>query len=145
MRHFGGDEPALRLVGVVDERRPGEVVSALEWAEIRALTRDGVSQRLIAKRLAISRRTVASVLAADAPPRYRDLYGNAQGRTITSPQPARLRSDTPDALPLTPTRQHGRRAIARLGREAPQDGSAGARAPRHLVGVDSRVRDELYV
>jgi hypothetical protein len=36
-------EPAFRLVGLIDERRPGEVVSALEWAEIRALASDGVS------------------------------------------------------------------------------------------------------
>lgn len=46
------------------------MVSALEWAEIRALARDGVSQRQIAKRLGIHRRTVARALAADDPPRY---------------------------------------------------------------------------
>ncbi|MGZ6569419.1 MAG: IS21 family transposase [Solirubrobacteraceae bacterium] len=45
-------------------------MSALEWAEIRALARDGVSQREIARRLGINRRTVARALAADAPPRY---------------------------------------------------------------------------
>ena len=46
------------------------MVSALEWAEIRALVSDGVSQRQIAKRLGIHRRTVARALAADTPPRY---------------------------------------------------------------------------
>ena len=46
------------------------MVSALEWAEIRALASDGVSQRQIAKRLGIHRRTVARALATDAPPRY---------------------------------------------------------------------------
>jgi transposase len=46
------------------------VVSALEWAEIRALASDGVSQRQIARRLGVHRRTVARALAADAPPRY---------------------------------------------------------------------------
>ena len=46
------------------------MVSALEWAEIRALASDGVSQRQIAKRLGIHRRTVARALAADTPPRY---------------------------------------------------------------------------
>jgi transposase len=46
------------------------VVSALEWAEIRTLARDGVSQREIAGRLGINRRTVARALASDAPPRY---------------------------------------------------------------------------
>jgi transposase len=63
-------EPAFRLVGLIDERRPGEVVSALEWAEIRALARDGVSQREIARRLGINRRTVARALGSDGPPRY---------------------------------------------------------------------------
>ncbi len=53
------------------------MVSALEWAEIRALERDGVSQRQIAKRLGINRRTVAKALAAEAPPRYvRPLAGS---------------------------------------------------------------------
>jgi transposase len=46
------------------------VVSALEWAEVRALASDGVSQRQIAQRLGVHRRTVARALAADAPPRY---------------------------------------------------------------------------
>jgi transposase len=50
--------------------RPGEVVSALEWAEIGALAGDGVSQRQITKRLGVHRRTVTRALAADAPPRY---------------------------------------------------------------------------
>ena len=46
------------------------MVSALEWAEIRTLAKDGVSQREIARRLGINRRTVARALAAEAPPRY---------------------------------------------------------------------------
>ena len=46
------------------------MVSALEWAEIRALAKDGVSQREIARRLGINRRTVGRALLADAPPRY---------------------------------------------------------------------------
>jgi transposase len=46
------------------------VVSALEWAEIRTLARDGVSQREIARRLGINRRTIARALASDTPPRY---------------------------------------------------------------------------
>lgn len=33
-------EAGLRLLVVIDERRPGEVVSALEWAEIRESMRD---------------------------------------------------------------------------------------------------------
>ena len=46
------------------------MVSALEWAEIRALASDGVSQRQIAKRLGIHRRTVARALVCETPPRY---------------------------------------------------------------------------
>jgi transposase len=48
-----------------------EVWSALEWAQVRALAADGVSQREIAQRLGINRRTVARLAAADEPPRYR--------------------------------------------------------------------------
>ena len=61
---------AFRLVGLIDERRPGEVVSALEWAELRALAKDGMSQREIARRLGINRRTLSRALVADGPPRY---------------------------------------------------------------------------
>jgi Helix-turn-helix domain len=46
------------------------VVSALEWAEIRTLAKDGVSQREIARRLGINRRTVVRALAVEAPPQY---------------------------------------------------------------------------
>ena len=45
--------------------------SALEWAQVRALAADGVSQREIACRLGMNRRTVARLLARDEPPRYR--------------------------------------------------------------------------
>jgi transcriptional regulator with XRE-family HTH domain len=47
------------------------VRSALEWAQVRALVGDGISQREIAGRLGINRRTVARLLASDEPPRYR--------------------------------------------------------------------------
>jgi transposase len=43
----------------------------LERAQVRALAVDGVSQREIACRLGINRRTVARLLARDKPPRYR--------------------------------------------------------------------------
>ena len=42
----------------------------MQRAEIRTLARDGVSQREIAARLGINRRTVARALAVDEPPRY---------------------------------------------------------------------------
>ena len=45
--------------------------SALEWARVRALAADGLSQREIAVRLGINRRTVARMLASGEPPRYR--------------------------------------------------------------------------
>ena len=45
--------------------------SALEWAQVRALVADGVSEREIARRLGINRRTVARLAASEEPPRYR--------------------------------------------------------------------------
>ena len=48
-----------------------EVRSAVEWAQVRALAADGVSQREIARRLGINRRTVERLAAAEEPPIYR--------------------------------------------------------------------------
>ncbi len=45
--------------------------SALEWAQVRALVVDGVSEREIARRLGINRRTVARLARSEAPPCYR--------------------------------------------------------------------------
>ena len=45
--------------------------SALEWAQVRTMAADGLSQREIAGRLGINRRTVGRMLAAEKPPRYR--------------------------------------------------------------------------
>jgi transposase len=42
----------------------------MEWAQVRALAADGVSQREIAARLGLNRRTVARLMAAEEPPRY---------------------------------------------------------------------------
>jgi transposase len=55
---------------VVDPIGGREVRSAVEWAQVRALAADGVSQREIAARLGINRRTVKRLAEADAPPRY---------------------------------------------------------------------------
>ncbi len=49
----------------------GEVRSAVEWAQVRALAADGISQREIAQRLGINRRTVARLIDAHEPPSYR--------------------------------------------------------------------------
>jgi len=47
------------------------VRSALEWAQVRALAVDGVSEPEIARRLGINRRTVARLARSEEPPRYR--------------------------------------------------------------------------
>jgi hypothetical protein len=47
------------------------VRSVSEWAEVRALAVDGVSQREIAARLGMNRRTVKRLAEAAEPPRYR--------------------------------------------------------------------------
>lgn len=52
--------------------------SALEWAQVRALAADGLSQREIAARLGINRRTVARLVAAEEPPRYRRAPAGSQ-------------------------------------------------------------------
>jgi transposase len=66
-----GSRSTVGVGDVVDsDGRRGEVRSALEWAQVRALAADGVSQREIAARLGINRRTVARLAAADEPPRY---------------------------------------------------------------------------
>ena len=44
--------------------------SAVEWAQVRAMAADGVSQREIARRLGINRRTVRRLVEASEPPRY---------------------------------------------------------------------------
>lgn len=47
-----------------------EVRCAVEWAQVRAMAADGLSQTEIAGRLGINRRTVRRLVEADAPPRY---------------------------------------------------------------------------
>jgi transposase len=47
------------------------VRSGLEWAQVRALGADGISEREIARRLGINRRTVARLARSEEPPRYR--------------------------------------------------------------------------
>jgi transposase len=50
----------------------------LEWAQVRALAADGVSQREIARRLQINRRTVARLAVSQEPPRYRRAVSGSQ-------------------------------------------------------------------
>jgi len=42
----------------------------MEWAQVRAMAADGVSEREIARRLGINRRTVRRLAQASVPPRY---------------------------------------------------------------------------
>jgi hypothetical protein len=63
---------AFTVADKVVERLEGEEVrGAMEWARVRALAADEVSERQIAARLGINRRTVARLAAAAEPPRYR--------------------------------------------------------------------------
>jgi len=54
------------------------VLGALEWARVRTLAADGLSQREIARRLGINRRTVARLLGCEEPPRYRRAGGGSR-------------------------------------------------------------------
>jgi len=54
------------------------VRSALEWAQVRALVADGVSEREIARRLGINRRTVARLAGSEEPPCYRRTPAGSQ-------------------------------------------------------------------
>jgi transposase len=66
-----GSRSTVGVGDVVDsDRRAWEVRSALEWAQVRALAGDGLSEREIARRLGINRRTVRRLARADEPPRY---------------------------------------------------------------------------
>jgi transposase len=47
------------------------VRSALEWVQVRTLAAEGLSQREIARRLGINRRTVIRLARSDEPPHYR--------------------------------------------------------------------------
>jgi DNA invertase Pin-like site-specific DNA recombinase len=60
------------------------VRSAIEWAQVKALAADGVSQTQNAERLGINRRTVKRLLGADEPPRYRR---RRRGRCSTRSSP----------------------------------------------------------
>jgi transposase len=61
---------ASRSSATTDREATGEVRSALEWAEVKALAADGVSTSEIARRLGINWRTAARLVAASEPPSY---------------------------------------------------------------------------
>jgi transposase len=88
------------------------------WAAAKELAAEGVAQREIARRLKLNRRTVARLVAADEPPRYRR---NPQGSMLDPLEPV-MRSvlqDTPriDAPAMTQVlREHGYRGSVDLVR-----------------------------
>lgn len=70
-----------------------------DWALIRRLAAEGVPKAVIARRLGISRNTVAAVVASQGPPRYE----RKRGPTSFTPYEVRVRqllADTPD-MPAT--------------------------------------------
>jgi transposase len=56
-------------LSAIEEAGKG-VRGAMDWAQVRALAADGVSQREIARRLGIGRNTVRRMVEACEPPRY---------------------------------------------------------------------------
>jgi transposase len=88
------------------------------WAAAKELAAEGVSQREIARRLKLNRRTVARLVAADEPPRYRR---KPQGSMLDPLEPVMLSvlQDTPriDAPAMTELlREHGYRGSVDLVR-----------------------------
>ena len=107
--------PESPLKGEADARRMDR---PLKWAAARKLAAEGYSQRDIARRLGINRRTAARLIAADAPPRYRRA---AQGSMLDPLEPVmrKVLSDKPgiDAPGMTEVlREHGYRGSIDLVR-----------------------------
>src|SRR5215207_2048116 len=75
VRHPGGvgSTGGLGSREFVERRARGGgkgVRSAMEWAQVRAMAADGVSEREIARRLGINRRTVKRLARSYDPPSY---------------------------------------------------------------------------
>lgn len=60
-----------------EQEEAEEVRSAMDWAQVKTLAADGHSQREIARRLGINRRTVKRLVEAEEPPRYRREAGGS--------------------------------------------------------------------
>jgi transposase len=129
----------------------------MEWAQVRALAADGVSQREITARLGLNRRTVARLIAAAEPPRYsRPATGSMLGRL--EPVMRQLLAEWPEIRAPRVTEilreDYGysgsvdlvKRRLARLRpapvRPAPADGlSAGAGVAGRLGGDANATAD----
>jgi transposase len=65
-----GTVESLEVVDASSRGGGEEVRSAVEWAQVRAMAADGVTQREIARRLGVNRRTVKRLAEASEPPGY---------------------------------------------------------------------------
>jgi transposase len=97
--------------------KPG-VGRVRKWEAVKALAAEGLSQREIAVRLGINRRTVARLIAADEPPRYRR---RPQGSMLDPLEPVmrsvlRERPDIDAASMTDALREHGYRGSVDLVR-----------------------------
>jgi hypothetical protein len=102
----------------VARKTAGDTDRASVWARVKALAAEGHSQREIARRLQINRRTVARLVAADEPPRY---HREAQGSMLDPLEPvmrSALREEPAiDAPHMTEIlREHGYRGSVDLVR-----------------------------
>jgi hypothetical protein len=108
------------------------VRSALQWAQVGAMAADGVSQREIAGRLGINRRTVSRMVASDEPPPDRRTQGGARcsvrssgccGGCLRSGRPSRRRGP-----PRSCASGYGYEGSGRPRASAPAAAEAAARA-----------------
>jgi lambda repressor-like predicted transcriptional regulator len=87
-----------------------------DWAEIRRLYRsEKLSQAAIARRLGLSRNTVANALASEAPPRYERAPGDDLGVGPSRAGSAGAAGSVPDdARPSSPSLTRADTPLARL-------------------------------
>jgi hypothetical protein len=113
-RRTSGAEPRGKT-----EMEAGRMDRPAKWKAARKLAAEGYSQREIARRLGINRRTVARLIAAEAPPRYRRA---SRGSMLDPLEPVmkKVLGDRPgiDAPAMTEVlREHGYRGSVDLVRK----------------------------
>jgi hypothetical protein len=116
------------------------VRSVSEWAEVRALAADGVSQREIAARLEMNRRTVKRLAEAAEPPRYRRAPSGSM-LDLLDPVLRKLVADFEDIKAPRVTEllreEYGVTGVGRSGPHAAAVRAALIGEPLHiLAGVD---------
>jgi transposase len=79
-----------------------------EWAKVRELYREGVSKKAIARRLGMSRNTVARLVASEQPPRYERQRAGSQLDPFKGAVLEMLRTDA--SVPATVIREHLQRS-----------------------------------